>query len=133
LQTQTQSSLRWAENENYDFLLQDFVPTLAERISFSAFQPVSGDKASFAFCCKFTMSELPCHLSLLYATDTSIVLDMIRMLQYIIFHSYLAILCHACQNKLLHSFVYSMSFLHFLLFQPRIKLSVCEKHFNIKY
>ncbi|KAJ3703913.1 hypothetical protein LUZ61_007618 [Rhynchospora tenuis] len=42
LQTQTKNSLFWAEKEVSDFLLQDFVPTQAERISFSAFQPVSG-------------------------------------------------------------------------------------------
>ncbi|KAJ4795295.1 ATP-dependent protease La (LON) domain protein [Rhynchospora pubera] len=42
LQTQTKNSLFWAENEVSGFSLQDFVPTQAERISFSAFQPVAG-------------------------------------------------------------------------------------------
>ncbi|KAJ3671599.1 hypothetical protein LUZ60_007678 [Juncus effusus] len=42
LQTQIKSSLLWAESEIQDDYYQNFVPKLAERVSFSAFQPISG-------------------------------------------------------------------------------------------
>ncbi|XP_020107603.1 uncharacterized protein LOC109723580 isoform X2 [Ananas comosus] len=42
LQTHIKSSLIWAENAIYEDCNQAFIPKLAERLSFAAFQPVSG-------------------------------------------------------------------------------------------
>ncbi|KAM7507573.1 hypothetical protein LguiA_018026 [Lonicera macranthoides] len=42
LQTQTTNSLLWAEKEPSLDCDKAFIPSLAERVSFAAFQPVSG-------------------------------------------------------------------------------------------
>ncbi|KAE8649021.1 hypothetical protein Csa_007982 [Cucumis sativus] len=46
LQTQILNSLNWAEKGIYVDIDQNFVPSLAERVSFAAFQPVSGSTKS---------------------------------------------------------------------------------------
>uniref|UniRef100_A0A9I9DQV5 Uncharacterized protein n=1 Tax=Cucumis melo TaxID=3656 RepID=A0A9I9DQV5_CUCME len=46
LQTQILNSLNWAEKGIYVDIDQNFVPSLAERVSFAAFQPISGSTKS---------------------------------------------------------------------------------------
>lgn len=46
LQTQILNSLTWAEKGIYVDIDQNFVPSLAERVSFAAFQPISGSTKS---------------------------------------------------------------------------------------
>ncbi|XP_038890566.1 uncharacterized protein LOC120080083 [Benincasa hispida] len=46
LQTQIMNSLTWAEKGIYVDIDQNFVPSLAERVSFAAFQPISGSTKS---------------------------------------------------------------------------------------
>lgn len=48
LQTQTTNSLIWAEKQLTLDCITDFVPSVAERVSFAALQPVSG-KTFIAF------------------------------------------------------------------------------------
>lgn len=49
LQTHIKSSLIWAENAIYEDCNQAFIPKLAERLSFAAFQPVSGGITAMSF------------------------------------------------------------------------------------
>lgn len=42
LQTHILNSLTWAEKGIYVDIDEHFVPSLAERVSFAAFQPISG-------------------------------------------------------------------------------------------
>lgn len=49
LQTRIKSSLIWAENAIYEDCDQAFIPKLAERLSFAAFQPVSGGITATSF------------------------------------------------------------------------------------
>eukprot|EP00268_Persea_americana_P027530 TRINITY_DN26885_c0_g1_i5.p1 TRINITY_DN26885_c0_g1~~TRINITY_DN26885_c0_g1_i5.p1 ORF type:complete len:246 (-),score=56.69 TRINITY_DN26885_c0_g1_i5:887-1624(-) len=46
LQTRVKNSVSWAEREILADCFEAFVPTLAERMSFAAFQPVSGSTGS---------------------------------------------------------------------------------------
>ncbi|GFP81433.1 hypothetical protein PHJA_000286600 [Phtheirospermum japonicum] len=46
LQTQTTNSVLWAEKQLSSDSIIDFVPTVAERVSFAALQPVSGASQS---------------------------------------------------------------------------------------
>ena len=47
LQTNIKSSLMWSEKETFEGYDEEFIPGLVERLSFAAYQSVSGDKRSF--------------------------------------------------------------------------------------
>lgn len=70
LQTRLFNSLKWAEDEPPGECEESFFPSLQERLSFAAFQPVSGDSHIFFSLVLSRMEKVFCLKLLNYGSGS---------------------------------------------------------------